>query len=260
LSVPEEPWLEEATARHAEELFARAVYGTVLRGNHGFDATLACEATVERVVPPPGCAGQPRAMLPHFEGLWDFLDLSALRSPLGPTSAGDFTYYGSAWSLTRWMLDHSGLPEPQFFQPLTRSLDTGIRNLESRIGRSWQDMIGEWSLALATDDAPGLDPEAPRIRFPSWHLPSVFAGLCATLGPCVDPGTTPNLYPRADPLRRTPVGAGDFVVEYSVVRAGGFGIVELSGGTVATRQLLGLRGYRGRALPADARMAVIRVE
>ncbi len=256
--VPEEEWLEEATARHAEELYARALYGTAIRGNHGFDATLRCEANVDDPAPPAACDGRPRAMLPHFEGLWDFLDESASRSPLGPSAAGDFSFYGSAWALTRWALDHSGLPEDVFFRAITLSPITGVPNLESRLGRSWADLLSEWSLALATDDRLTFTPEAPRLTFPSWNLKSVFQGLCDELGPCVDPNTTPNLYPRADPIRRHPA-TGDFAVEFPTSRAGGFGVVELDA-TTTSRQLIGLRGYRGQVLPEGVRMSILRIQ
>jgi hypothetical protein len=257
--VPEEEWLEEATARHAEELFARQLYGTVIRGNHGFDATLDCEANFGTAAPPE-CAGQPRAMLPHFEGLWDFLDATTTRSPLGATSAGDFSHYGAAWSLTRWALDHSGLTEATFFQAVTLSVPTGIANLQSRFGRSWEDMIGEWSLTMAIDDTPGLDPEVPRLTFPSWKLPEIFQGLCNELGPCIDPSQQPSHYPRAQPLRTTVAKVGDFTIEYPWVRAGGFGIVELGGGDASTRLLLALRGYRGQPLPTEAKFSIVRIE
>lgn len=259
--VPEEDWLEEATARHAEELFARRVYGTTIRANHGFDATLACESRFGLGgALPGGCAGQPRAMLPHFEGLWDFLDASTTLSPLGPVTTGDFSYYGSAWSLTRWILDHSGLTEEAFFQAITLSPTTGIANLESRVGRSWQDLVGEWSLTLAVDDQPGLVPEVPRLAFASWDLPSVFQGLCDVLGSCVAPPPGPSHYPRPHPLQRIPVSVGAFTVEFPEVNAGGFGVLELSGGNDLTRQLVSLRGYRGNPLPAESRFSIIRVE
>ncbi len=256
--VPEEEWLEEATARHAEELFARATYGTVIRGNHGFDATLRCETNIDDAVLPIGCTGRPRAMLPHFEGLWDFLDESAARSPLGPSAAGDFSFYGAAWALTRWALDHSGLPEETFFRAITLSPVTGVANLEARVGRSWPELLGEWSLALASDDRLAQGPEQPRLTFPSWNLKSIFQGLCDELGSCVDPDATPNHYPRADPLRRSPA-SGTFAVEFPISRAGGFGVVELDA-TTATRQLIGLRGYRGRALPDAVRISILRTK
>jgi hypothetical protein len=252
----EDVWLEEATARLAEELFARAVYGTQQLGNHGFSATLACE-----VAPGGGtCADGPRAMLPHLEGLWDFLDRPQARSPLGPVALGDFSYYGSAWAFVRWVLDHSGTAEQGFLTALTTSGLRGAGNLEAGAGRPWGDLVAEWSLALAVDDRPALVPENARLRFPSWDLPDLFAGLCGAVGPCGAGAPGNPRFTRAAPLPVAPATAGNFALEFPRVVAGGFAAVELSGGTALTRQLLHLRGYRGGALPATARFAILRVE
>lgn len=254
----EEGWLEEATARHAEELYARAVFGTQQSTNLGYDATLRCEVNSGAGAPCPPNA--PRALLPHFDALWDFLDASAMRSPLGATSSGDYSYYGAAWALTRWMLDHGGIPEQTFFTAVTLSQETGVANLEKRFGRPWAEMLGEWSLAMATDDISGFSPASPRLRFPSWDLRAIFLGLCIDAGSCNNPATTPSRYLRPYPLQPVPRAPGLFSLEFPAVHAGGFAAVELSGGDASTRQLLQLRGYRGAALPADARLAIIRIQ
>lgn len=255
----EEDWLEEATARHAEELFARAIYGTAQLANRGYEASLTCEVHISDLI--SRCPGKPRAMLPHFEALWDFLDASTARSPLGPTTTNDVSYYGSAWALTRWALDHSGIPEQAFFQALTLSGATGIANLEARSNRAWADMISEWSLAMVADDIEGVSPEMPRQTFRSWNLRSIYQGLCADLGPCLDPLTVPVIYPRPYPVQPIAARPGAFTLEFPSVVAGGFAVVNLKGGGGAVpRQLIALRGYRGAPLPADARFSILRVQ
>ncbi len=255
----EEDWLEEATARHAEELFARAIYGTAQLANRGYEASLTCEVHISDLI--SRCPGKPRAMLPHFEALWDFLDASTARSPLGPTTTNDVSYYGSAWALTRWALDHSGIPEQAFFQALTLSGATGIANLEARSNRAWADMISEWSLAMVADDIEGVSPEMPRQTFRSWNLRSIYQGLCADLGPCLDPLTVPVIYPRPYPVQPIAARPGAFTLEFPSVVAGGFAVVDLKGGGAAVpRQLIALRGYRGAPLPADARFSILRVQ
>ena len=112
----EESWLEEATARHAEELFGRARLGFSPTGNTGYGG-LDCEVRV--LTGSADCADAPRTLLPHFEGLWDFLEDPARRSPLGPTAPGDVSFYGSGWSLTRWAIDHASIAEEVFLQQLT---------------------------------------------------------------------------------------------------------------------------------------------
>lgn len=255
----EESWLEEATARHAEELFARVVFGTPQNGNHGFTATLACELGASNPAL-TACAGAPRAMLPHFDALWDFLAASTSRSPLGPTAPGDFSYYGSAWALTRWILDQQGLDEPAFFTALTRSGQTGIANLEARVGRSWDEMLGEWSLAMATDGRAGLTTASPRVRFPSWDLTDVYAGLCSAIGACGTSPASPLRYTRPYPTAPALLSAGTFAYEVPALAPGGFAVLEVAPPAAGLRQLIALGGFRGAALPSTLRLAILRVE
>ncbi len=254
----EEPWLEEATARHAEELFARAVYGRARFGNDGVTATLECEL---RAGDPafPACAGKPRAMRPHAEALWSFLDDPTARSPLGPTAPGDATYYGSAWSLTRWLIDQESLAEPAFFTALTTSGLSGIENLQARTGRTWDEIVTQWSLTLATDDRLGMTPTSLRLRFPSWNLASLFKGLCDLAGTCGDPGRV-SPFVREHPLRAPQLLQSEFLVEVPSVAPGGFAVFELQVSGGISRQLLELRGFRGAALPSTARLGILRIE
>ena len=255
----EESWLEEATARDAEELYARAVYGVARSANAGFAATLACEL---RSGDPayPACADAPRAMRPHVEALWDYLSSPTNHSPLGPIAAGDFSFYGSGWALTRWLVDQDALAEPAFFTAITTSGQSGVANLEGRTGRSWDEMLAEWSLAMVTDDRAGLVTASPRLRFPAWDLRSIFQGLCDVLGNCVTLPGVPSPFTRAFPVQFLTLEAGPFSVEYGEIVPGGFATVELVVSAATARQVLELRGYRGAALPAGVRLAIVRVQ
>lgn len=254
----EESWLEEATARDAEELYARNAYGVTRSSNADFAATLACEL---RSGDPafPACADSPRAMRPHVEALWEFLASPTARSPLGPVVAGDFSFYGSGWALTRWVVDQEALAEPTFFTALTTSSQTGVSNLEGRTGRSWDELLTEWSLAMATDDRAGLVTASPRLRFPAWDLRSIYQGLCDVLGSCIAPPSVPSLFSRANPMQFLTLEAGPFAAEFAEIVPGGFAAVELVVTAATARQVLELRGYRGAALPAGVRLAIMRV-
>lgn len=254
---PEHLWLEEATARVAEELFAREVYGTQQGGEHGFDVTLRCEVFLG--APGSPCADSPRAMLPHLEGLYEYLARPTERSPLGATAAGDVSWYGSGWAFVRWMLDQGPLTEATALTTLTQSSQRGLENLEARAGRNWEQALGAWSLAVALDGRTGFTPADPTGRFPSWDLTSLFGGLCATIGACADPERT-GPFARAHPLAPLPLTAGGLAAEIPSLVPGGFQAFELSGGSTATRQLLELRGYRGATLPPAARLAITRIE
>lgn len=253
----EESWLEEATARHAEERYARAISGATLAGNTSY-ATIQCEARA--LLEAPECADTPRQMLPHLEGLWSFLDAPASRSPLGPAAAGDASFYGSGWSLLRWTIDHAVLTEEEILLALTRSGSSGASNLEARSGRSWDEMLSRWALTLMTDDRSGMPTAAsPTLRLPSWALGDLFAGLCFDLGPCGRSVPAGEAFARAHPLRPI-VAPVDFTLEVRDLVPGGFVPIELPPGARGSERLLRLRGSGSAALPFAVRLAIIRVE
>jgi len=252
----EDPWLDEATARHAEELFARATLGAARFGDEGA-ARIACELRAGQLLY-PACAETPRAMRPHFEGLWDFLDAPHRRSPLGPTEPGDFSFYGSGWALTRWVLDQEGLGESPFFTALTLNGLAGVTNLEVHSGRSWDQILPEWSLAMAVDGRIADPMASPRTRFLSWDLASVFGLMCDELGPCA--GGDGTRITRANPLQPTQRAVGSFTLDFPSIVSGGFVAVELSGTPGDATQVLELRGLNGAPLPASTRLAIIRLQ
>jgi len=242
----EELWLEEATARHAEELFARAIYGHRPGTNVGFATSLACE------IAGAGCLDAPRAMQPHLEALYEMLSAPTARSPLGPTTPGDLSFYGSAWALTRWVLDQQGGEESAAFASLTSGGLSGIANLEARAQRPWEELLPEWALTMMVDDAGFTVPS--RLTFPSWQLRSQFRGLCEQVGRCLSSSGDPR-FPSADPLPLTrltpapptlatsaappelplgPIVPGGFAPVELTVTAGGNGVIGVtaSGPTV----------------------------
>ena len=252
----EQPCLDEALARHAEELFARDVYGVARTADAGFAATLACETAPGGA----GCVDAPRAMLPHLEGLWDFLADPTGRGVLGPAQAGDFSFYGSAWALTRWLLDDLGSAEAATYGALTASAQTGVANLEARTGRSWDELLAAWTLAMATDGRTGFTPATPALRFRAWDLTSLFSGLCEAAGSCAGATESAVRFTRPHPLQPVPVQYGRFAVDVPRIVPGGFAAVELVVPSGATGQALELRGIAGAPLPATARLAIVRVQ
>ncbi|MBX3173191.1 MAG: Ig-like domain-containing protein [Gemmatimonadaceae bacterium] len=248
----EEPWLEEALARHAEELYAR--FRVPVGPDAGYDV-LACE--LGALALDPGCVGSPRIMLPHFEGLWDLLVDPAAGSPLGPRDGGDVSFYGSAWSLLRWAMDHATLDEATFVRDLVRSGQTGLANLEARAGRGWDEMLGRWSLAMASELRGGAVPGDATLRLPSWNLSAVFDGLCAASGHCAD---LPTRFGRPSPLQPTPIAPAEFTLTAPAVVPGGFLVIELQPLVSGNTRLIELRGPGGASLPATARLAILRIE
>ena len=254
----EESWLEEATARHAEELFARAVFGAARNGDHDAEFALVCELLAGDPSAPQ-CASTPRAMRPHVEGLWDFLSAADAHSPLGsPSDPLDFSYYGSGWALTRWLLDAEALAEPATFTALTTSSQSGVTNLQNRSGRSWDEILPQWSLAMLTDGRLLTPPASSRLTFPSWDLASLFRAMCDYAGNCGSMGIE-SQYSRAHPWQPLTLEAGDFLAAWPSVVPGGFAAFELTspGGV---RQLIEVRGPNGAPIPGVARMGILRIE
>jgi hypothetical protein len=251
----EESWLEEATARHAEELFTRALTGIGAADDAGY-ATLRCEALA--TLGDGGCAGTPAMMRPTLVGLYGFLAASQVRSPLGSVDAGDVSYYGSAWSLLRWAMDHAVGDEASFTRALTLGGQSGIANLEARAGRSWDEIVTRWSLATLTDGRAGLESADPLLRFGGWQLGAIFEGFCGDIGGCAG-GAVEAPFGRAHPAQPMPLPGAARVRIASLVPAG-FASFDLAPGVAGSTRLLHLRGANGAPLPATARLALLRVE
>src|SRR5690606_25129525 len=119
-------WLEEVTARHAEELWGRiAVDHIPWKGNTGYGSAtnpvnLYCD------VRPTGsaeCDANPRRpaniMQRHFSSLFTHLFGSNARllSPFGATASDNASYYYDiGWSLVRYAADRYAMDEAAFFQ------------------------------------------------------------------------------------------------------------------------------------------------
>ncbi len=253
----EELWLEEGLARHAEEQYARSIYGTAWKANTGYQASVYCDV---RPASPsaPQCAGRPILMLRHFDALYQYLQSPEPYTVLGRVSAGDATFYGTSWSVVRWMMDQYATSESTFLSQLVQSTRSGVANLEARVpGHVWEEMFGEWALALFADDYPGVTFANEHLQFPSWNLRDEFRGLCNDFGPCA--GGFSTIFPLAYPFAPRPVSFGAFSTTVSALNAGSFSSWLLSG-TQATPQLLDLRGANGGEPPGQLRVAIVRVQ
>jgi hypothetical protein len=194
-------------------------------------------------------------MFRHFgqSGLYDYMQDNELRSPLGPKPGfADASYYGTSWSLIRWAVDHHGTSEAAFLGALVRTAQSGVPNLTARAGRSWEEMLGEWSLMLYADDVAGMTPVNPRLTFPSWNLRSLFQGMHNDL-------SGQGLFTRPFPLVPRATAYGDFTTTVSGVAGGSFAMFELTGPQTG-RQLLELRSATGGEPNPLFRIAILRVE
>lgn len=256
LAFEDASW-EEGGARIAEEMYARAIYGTQRRANVTYAQSLACDIRyLERSL---ACADRPLMMLRHFDGLYAYLASPEIYSPLGRTFSGEVAFYAGAWSMLRWASDHAGVTEAQFFRDFTISTVTGSANMEARTGRAWEESLGEWSLAMYLDDLAGFSPQSERVKLASWNLANLWAGMCADMGPCENPANPVQIYGRSSPFFPKARSFGNFLLGVGTMAGGGFTILDLSG-TGAASQVIELKSLIGSAdPPATLRLAIARV-
>ena len=256
----EASWLEEGTARHAEELWARqSVYGVPWKGNTGYGSTAApnsvyCDAWLAT----PECTSIARRpsvnMLRHFNSMYTYLfsNNSTVLSPFGKTPPDNGNYwYGTSWSLVRYAIDRYGASDAAFLTALNSSTSAGVTNLSERTAVPLGELLGGWALALAVDDYPGLTGATRDIQMPTWNFRGIYAGLNSDF---------PTSYTRAYPSQPESRTFGSFTsIDVPFIYGGGVKLVELSG-TQTQAQLLRLQGSGGGALPGGIRIAVVRVQ
>src|SRR4051812_47043883 len=99
----------------------------------------------------------PRNMFDAFRWLYGYVSDPESFSLVGSTGAGDVTFYGSGWAFLRWAIDTYATTEPAFLTAMTRDVSHwGIGNIENITGRSFPQLLSEFSLAIALDDYPGF--------------------------------------------------------------------------------------------------------
>ena len=240
----EEAWLEESTARIAEELYSRTfTNGGTWKGNVGFNTTVRCEVYQ--------CDDRPLMMWKHFSVLQQYMRGVDTLTPIGAAASGDFTYYASGWSLVRWAVDQYATDESKWLKELVRGgAATGLAQLAHLTGRPAVEMLADWALANAVDDLAGFTPKRAQLAFPSWNVADVNAGLSST-------------YPTsflAAPLKARAMSFGSFTLPVARLRAFSSSYFSFEGNQLGS-QLLELRGENGAALPPGTlRVAIVRVE
>ncbi|MFS3127040.1 Ig-like domain-containing protein [Nocardioides sp. Bht2] len=254
------PWLEEGTARIAEELWARdAVYNVAWQANTGYGSAAAPNSLY--------CDGRPAhsecdtlphrpvsGMQRHFTTLYTVLfgANARLLSPFGATPSDNASYwYATSWSLLRYAIDRFGGTEAAFLKALTDSSTTGAANLAARTGVPTDTLLGGWSLALAVDDYPGLADPSADVQIGTWNFRSIYAGLNTDF---------PSTYTLAYPHVPAALSFGEFSpTAATTLRGGGFLTYQISG-TQGADQLLRLTAPGGAPVSSTLRVAVVRVE
>ncbi|MBY0489981.1 MAG: Ig-like domain-containing protein [Gemmatimonadaceae bacterium] len=259
-SAFEASWLEEGTARQAEEVWAREkLHKVAFKGNTGYgtaasngvfcdfnlaNATCAANDALRR--PSWGMRRQFNEIKPKLDEPWNW-------SPYGDANGqSGAIFYNTTWSLVRYTLDRFGSSDAAFFTALTNGTTTGINTLTALTGVSMERLLGGWGLALYADDYPGLGTVNPDASFLTWNLRDIYGGLNA------DPLWT-GTYSKAYPITPVALTFGSFVAQRTGIRGGAHAYFEISG-TPTAPQLLDLRGVGGTTMPANLRLAIMRLQ
>jgi len=239
----EDNWLEESTARLAEELWGRRIFGNQYLGEAGYRETVFCELRPSW----PECAELPYVTVDHFHGVYEYLKAMPELSPLGRQKTNDWTYYGSGWLLVRWALDHLAGSEAAFVKALVQENSlTGVANLEARAGKSFKEMLGPWSLSLYWDQY-----TAPLLSIRSWNLADIYNGLQHDI---------PSVFDVQYPIVGSNIGYGSIdLAESTGVRGGSAKLYRLSGNRSGT-QVLELLGYPSGPVAGTLGIAVLRIQ
>lgn len=256
----EQSWLEEGTARHAEEVWVReSMHNVPWRGNTGFgrasnngmycdfhpsDAT--CNAGDPLRRPSYGVRRQFNEIRNKLLEPWDW-------SPYGnATGQSGSVFYQTAWSLVRYAADRYATSDTSFLQALTNATTNGVTNLTIVAGVSLDQLIGGWGLALFADDYPGLVNASPDIQFATWNLREIYASLNAA------PMWTTR-WNTPFPIAPVPLTNGPFVAQVPTLRGGAHAYFELTG-SFTLPQLLSLRTNATTGPGTNLRMAITRLQ
>ncbi|MBA4071677.1 MAG: hypothetical protein C0497_07555 [Gemmatimonas sp.] len=256
----EASWMEEGTARHAEEVWARqALHHTAFGGNAGYGTAasngLYCDFNPTNAT----CLANDPLRRPSYGARRSFNELRPrLLEPWNWSPYGDATgqtgsfFYQTAWSLVRYAVDRYGASDAAFLTALTSSSLTGTANLAAVAGIPMDQLIGQWTLALFMDDYPGLTNPSSDLQFRTWNLRNIYASLNA------DPAWA-GRFNTAFPIQPPALSFGSFAAPQTGVRGGANAYFELSGTSTAA-QVLNLRSSTGGTASSLLRIAIARIQ
>lgn len=259
----EQSWLEEGTARHAEEVWVREhMHRIPWKGNTGYGTAETNGIHCDFHPADPACtAADPLhrpslGMRRHFNEIREKLIEPWNWSPYG-TAQGQSgsVFYQTTWSLLRYAIDRHATSDADFFSRLTAAREVGVANLSTVLGVPMDRLIGGWGLALYADDYPGVASLDPDVRFPTWNLRDIYRGLNQST-------TWSTRWNTPYPIAPQPLAFGSFTAVQNGLRGGAHAYYEIAG-TTSGSQLVGVQGSGGVAgtpLPSSLRIAVVRLQ
>ena len=167
------------------------------------------------------------------------------------TGQSGSVFYQTVWSFTRYAADRWASSEANFFTTVTSATTTGVTSLANAAGVSIDQMIGGWSLALYTDDFPGLISSSADLKIPTWNTREIYIQLSA------DP-VWRTRFTLPFPLVPATGSFGAFTASQVGIRGGAAAYFRFSG-TMSAAQVLELRAFGGGAPAATLRIAIARL-
>ncbi len=242
----EQIWLEEATAQQASELYGRAIHGNGWKTNAGYQDALFCEVRPSSA----SCNGATFVMGNHFGFLNDYLQNFETKSIL--SGVDDYDIYGSSWLFARWLTDtYAAGNESAFLQSVVKNYNvTGVDNVVSVTGKTWPELLSQFTLMLLADDLPNVPKQFQEL---SWNLPAVFAGYN---GDFPSSRSLSPLAPRQAPF------ATNFTASLSSIKGGGAMLLRINASGNVGSQLLDLHDFSGQPLDPTSNIgiAVLRIQ
>jgi hypothetical protein len=162
----------------------------------------------------------------------------------GPIAPNDLlATRGATWSFLRYLADRTRTSDGDFWRRLVNSRFTGVTNLDDVLAGSGVTTLSamrDWSTSAAVDDiAPNI---ASAFQQPSWNFLSAL--------PAVGLGTPYPLVPRTL-LDATTAG---FILGAATSQHGRFVVAQNH------EALIQVTGPNGAALPAGARLTLVRIK
>jgi hypothetical protein len=256
----EQSWLEEGTARQAEEVWTRQVlHHAAWKGNHGYGVAsgngLYCDFNPSNAV----CLANDPLRRPSFGMRRQFNEIRPkLLEPWNWSLFGDgaeqsgSVFYQTVWSLVRYAIDLYGTSDAAFLSALTNATTSGTTNLANTTGVPFVELLGGWTLALYADDYPGLTAASNVLKFQTWNLRDIYGALNA------DPAWT-GRFPTPFPIAPTALTFGAFSAQQTGLRGGANAYFEISG-SAAAAQAISIRSVTGGAPSTLLRIAIARLQ
>jgi|DewCreStandDraft_2_1066082.scaffolds.fasta_scaffold00075_117 hypothetical protein len=164
----EEVWLNEGLSHIAEELTFYRASGLSPRQNIDLVRLRSSDALRNAFN---------RYQASNFGRLIRYLQNPERHSPYDADD--DLETRGAAWAFLRYAADRRGGDERDLWFNLVNSSQTGLANLQARLGTDPVPWVREWTVSVYTDDA--VVTEA-RYQQPSWNFRSIMSGFTSTGG------------------------------------------------------------------------------